>query len=491
MRFCFDKKDFVDVDTDSTKLAVIGDDFQLSWSEFEQKVNDLVAVFTQYGLEQLENPVMVYGHKSTNMLVAFYAMMKLEIAYIPVDMIYPKDRIQKIIDTTACQVILNATSASLDFENVTEIKLSQKSILVQSNTEDYRKRKPNKDPTIYIIFTSGSTGEPKGVQITTEAVQSFGRWMSSDEFGFTSNDCFINTALLSFDLSVFEVMTFGYLGGTIMLNSKEQCADPKQLMARISQFKSNIWVSTPSFALTYSRIEDTSLLSSIHTFLFCGEVLPHPLAKKLKVSYPKAKVINTYGPTEATVATTIVEITDEILEKYDTLPVGKSKMESQLIIEDKEIIIAGPNVSIGYVKNEKLNAEKFFVLNGQRAFRTGDNGYIENDMLFFFGRNDDLVKLHGYRIELNEITGALNNIGEVVQGETIALKRNGDVKKIVSLVQLSVNSKLDAKGMLSILAETLPNYMLPSDIKIIDQIPLNQNGKSDKKLLELAYLKKL
>jgi len=491
MKFCLEKKDFVDVESGSTKLAVIGDDFQLTWSEFEQKVNDLVAVFTQNGLNQLANPVMVYGHKSTNMLVAFYAMMKLEIAYIPVDMIYPKDRIQKIIETTECQVIINTTSTSLAIEYVTEIELSKQSISIQSNTKDYRKSSRNEDPIVYIIFTSGSTGEPKGVQITTEAVQSFGRWMSSDDFGFTANDCFINTALLSFDLSVFEVMTFGYLGGTIMLNSKEQCADPNQLMERINQFKGNVWVSTPSFALTYSRIEDTSLLSSIHTFLFCGEVLPHPLAKKLKASYPKAKVINTYGPTEATVATTIVEITPAILEKYETLPVGKSKMESQLIIEDKEIIIAGPNVSVGYVKNEKLNAEKFYTVNGQRAYKTGDNGYIENDMLFFFGRNDDLVKLHGYRIELNEITGALNNIEEVAQGETIALKRNGDVKKIVSLVQLSPNSTLDAKAMLSILAETLPNYMLPSDIKIIDQIPLNQNGKSDKKLLELVYLGKV
>ena len=142
------------------------------------------------------------------------------------------------------------------------------------------------------------------------------------------------------------------------------------------------------------------------------------------------------------------------------------------------------------MNNDELNAAKFTIINGQRAFKTGDQGYLENEMLFFHGRNDDLVKLHGYRIELNEITASLNNLPYILHGATIALKRDGIVKKIVSLVQLDSTStlKINVESVKQDLAKTLPVYMIPSDIKFIEKIPLNQNGKADKQLLEQIYL---
>ena len=490
MKFCFEIKDFVEMDKDPDQLAVVGDDFELTWNDFKIKVDELTEFFKQKNIEQLNKPVIVYGHKSANMLVSFYAMMKLNIAYIPVDVVYPKDRIQKVINTADCQLIINTTDSNLNFDNITELAITKNSISFNHQIDNYHIAKPSNNPLVYIIFTSGSTGDPKGVQISTEAVKSFTKWMTSADYSFTSNDVFINTALLSFDLSVFEVMTFGALGGTIVLSNKTQCSDPNLLMDRIEKYKGSVWISTPSFALTYSRIDDNKKMHSLHTFLFCGEVLPHPLATKLVENFPKAKVINTYGPTEATVATTIINITPEILEKYNPLPVGKSKMESQLIIENDEIIIIGPNVSVGYVKNKKLNQEKFIVIDGQRAFKTGDNGFLKDDMLFFHGRNDDLVKLHGYRIELNEITSALDDLSYIFQAETIALKRNGEVKKIVSMAKLQPNTNVNKIQIKADLGEILPNYMIPSDIKIIDEFPLNQNGKTDKKLLENLYLKR-
>ena len=340
---------------------------------------------------------------------------------------------------------------------------------------------------MYLIFTSGSTGEPKGVQISTEAVQSFVRWMCND-FGFHANEVFVNTAILSFDLSVFEVMTFSALGGTLLLNSSDTGANPNLLLPRIQKYSGTTWVSTPSFSLMYSRLGEDERLQSIRNFLFCGEVLPNPLAKSLLNNFPKAKVINTYGPTEATVATTLVFITPEIVEQHNPLPVGKSKPESDLLIEEGEIVIVGPNVSVGYVNNPELNEQKFVNRNGQRAFKTGDVGYLKEGMLFFNGRNDDLVKLHGYRIELNEITSALNDLAYVAHGEAVALRRNGEVKKIVGLVQLAASKEISKESIQQDLEKTLPHYMIPSDIKQVEKIPLNQNGKADKKLLQEIYL---
>lgn len=489
MRFCFEKKDFVECQIKENKLAVIGSDRELTWIQFSVEVENVCDTFRKADLTLVESPVIIYGHKSVNMLVAMYAMMKLEIPYIPVDQIYPKERIQNIINSSDSQLIINTTDSKWAIENTTECCFIENELTIPvTNGIRLIDRKPA-DPLVYLIYTSGSTGLPKGVQISSEAVQSFTRWMSSD-FGFNSDDVFVNTAVLSFDLSVFEVMTFGAMGATLLLNTKAVTSDPESLISRIEKYNGTIWVSTPSYAIIYSRIKNENRLDCLKAFLFCGEVLPHDLATKLKTNYPQAKIFNTYGPTEATVATTLVEITPDILEKYNPLPVGKCKRESKLEFENSEIIIVGPNVSKGYVKNPELNEEKFFQLDGERAFRTGDHGMLKDDFLFFTGREDELVKLHGYRIELNEISSVMNDLNYVVHSEVIALKRNGAVKKIVSLVKLVENIEVEIEQLKSDLEKKLPAYMIPSDFKFISEIPLNQNGKADKKLLQEVYLKR-
>jgi D-alanine--poly(phosphoribitol) ligase subunit 1 len=490
MKFSFDLKDFTEKESGADKPAVIGSDGTLTWLEFSQQVNALCEDFKRLGLTELKQPVIVYGHKRAQMLVAMYAMMKLRITYIPIDIIYPSERLQKVLEISKSQLIINTTDTSLPFETISEIKFSKNEpvTLNKKGNTAFEKAPAAADPLIYIIFTSGSTGEPKGVQISTEAVQSFVRWMTTD-FGFTASDVFINTAILSFDLSVFEVMTFSALGATLLLTEKDVSSVPKSFLQHIHTHKGTVLVATPSFALAYSRLKDSVEMQGVQTYLFCGEVLPHSTAKNLRGSFPNSRIINTYGPTEATVATTLVEIDDAVLNQFDPLPVGVSKPESDLLIEEGgEIVIVGPNVSMGYVNNPELNAAKFVQRNGQRAFKTGDTGYLQNGMLFFNGRNDDLVKLHGYRIELNEITAALNNLPYIAHGATIALKRDGLVKKIVSLVQLLENEEISVEKMKEDLAKTLPVYMIPSDIKVIPQIPLNANGKADKKLLTEIYL---
>ena len=489
MKFSFEQKDFTACESGAEKLAVIGADYSLTWGEFRQKVDALCDEFEALGLTELKHPVIIYGHKSASMLVAMYAMMKLQITYIPIDVIYPQERLHKVLEISKSQLIINTTPDDLPFDcAMLKYQLNQPSQLQIKNTV-FEKAAPGIDPLIYIIFTSGSTGEPKGVQISTEAIQTFVRWMTTD-FKFSATDVFINTAILSFDLSVFEVMTFSALGATLLLTSKEISSVPKSFLQHVDTHKGTVLVATPSFVLAYSRLKDSAEMQGIQSYLFCGEVLPHSTAKNLRASFPHARIINTYGPTEATVATTIVEIDDLVLNQFDPLPVGVSKPESELLIEDGEIVIVGPNVSMGYVNNPELNAAKFVTRNGQRAFKTGDTGYLQNNMLFFNGRNDDLVKLHGYRIELNEITAALNNLPYVAHAATIALKRDGLVKKIVSLVQLleENNAAVSVEKTKEDLAKTLPVYMIPSDIKFIPQIPLNANGKADKKLLTEIYL---
>lgn len=491
MRFCFEQKDFIEHEMAPHQLAVIDNQREISWLQFEKEVNDICSFLKENKWNQLAKPVILYGHKQAEMIKVMYALMKLKVAYIPVDVIFPEQRILSIQKVVGIEFVINCTNTPLNLENTTEIFVKKDNFeIVKQNAVSSSDKNSEIDPLIYIIFTSGSTGEPKGVQITTQAIQTFTRWMRND-FGFTPSDVFINIAIFSFDLSVYEVMSFGAIGATLLINDKETTDNPDRLLERIEKFKGSIWVSTPSYSLTYARIGAVPQLASIKYFLFCGETLPHPLASTLYKAFTSSVIYNTYGPTEATVATTKVTITQEVLDNYNPLPVGFPKPESQLLIENGEIIIVGDNVSIGYLNRPELNAEKFVVINDKRAYKTGDNGFLKDGMLFFNARSDNQIKLHGYRIELDEITAKTNDIDFVIHAETIALRRNREVKKIVSLVQLSsaIAPELEVKNeIVDQLTKSLPPYMIPSDFKFIEKMPLNQNGKTDKKELERIYL---
>lgn len=173
--------------------------------------------------------------------------------------------------------------------------------------------------------------------------------------------------------------------------------------------------------------------------------------------------------------------------------------ESELFIlkddpEDNqgELVISGNHVSTGYFKNDALNADKFFMHNGKRAFKTGDLAYYENDLLFLIGRNDDQVKMNGFRIELNEISAVLSSHEAVSDAVTVALKRGTEVKKLISFVILknSIGKDLIDKEIQPFLSKAVPYYMMPGDIVELESFPYNVSHKIDKKQLIAEYLER-
>jgi D-alanine--poly(phosphoribitol) ligase subunit 1 len=179
------------------------------------------------------------------------------------------------------------------------------------------------------------------------------------------------------------------------------------------------------------------------------------------------------------------------------LPVGYLKPGTEIIIdkenpEDKEgeMIIAGDNVSLGYLNNKEMSEEKFFVHQGKRAYCTGDLGYFENNLLFCAGRNDDQIKFKGFRIELNEITNVIRRHDQVLNAVTVGLKRNNEVKKIVTFVIPKTKSDVDAvkESIIHHATQFLPFYMVPGDLFFVDDFPYNLNFKIDTKMLIEIYL---
>lgn len=495
MRFDMFTGRFEETGKNQKKLAVAASNEDLTWQEFSERVNSLAEMIDHIGIPA-SHPVIIYGHKESLFIIAIAALMSRDIFYIPVDTIIPPERLSRIKEISGSQVLINCTGKDIGISFPIEINGNFTYHIYK--TPEYHTYPLEGDPIRYTIFTSGSTGEPKGVQISRSALYDFATWMKED-FGFTGDDVFVNQAPFSFDLSVFELTCFLHLGATLILNTNDTCKNAEKFIERQSAYKSTVWVSTPSFVYVYLREPSFALsgLPSLKAFLFCGEILPNKTASRLLAKFPGIRVLNTYGPTEATVATTLTEISQEICNKYPSLPVGFSKPRSGLQIinesgneeEPGEIVIYGDNVSVGYLNNPDMNREKFFVHKGKRAYHTGDVGYIQDKMLFFNGRNDEQVKLHGYRIELDEINYHLRCISFVDNAVTLPLKKGEDVKRLLSFVILKQKTNLPvnpAAEIINRLRLSLPSYMVPGEIVIVDEFPYNANHKIDRfKLLEL------
>lgn len=470
---------------------------EITYSELWEKSNGLAA-YLEERLGENKEPIIVYGHKDPLMIVCFLACVKSGRAYCPVDLSMPKNRIEEIAHTVGNPLILA----------VEDLKLDGFFVLGRSTIEEIKPMKENdsqywvKDHDLfYIIFTSGSTGKPKGVQITCQNLSRFVDW--SIELTDRKRHIFLNQAPFSFDLSVLDLYTCLACGGRLVCLDKGLQSDMSNMFAYLNQANISCWVSTPSFAdlCLADRNFNQDLLPKMELFLFCGERLTRDTVLKLMDRFPGAKIMNLYGPTESTVAVSGVEITKGMLEEEGTLPIGFAKPGSILYIDNGEnigeegcgeILILGDTVSPGYFKDPEKTEAAFGIWtdnagNLRTYYRTGDEGYFHDGMLYYKGRIDLQVKVHGYRIELGDIEANMMEFPEI-EAAAVVPRRTGDkIRNLVAFVKSAslAGTLADAKLLKLRLKEKLPAYMIPKNIVFVEALPMTANGKTDRKKLEM------
>lgn len=486
------------------KVAHIYRDSNMTYEELIKKSDSLAAyIISQFGKDK--TPIVVYGHKQHEMLISFMACVKSGHAYIPVDSSLPDERVKDIIESSKSKMILSVGELNIPFQNVNIKNLSQ----INEVFYEYEDKTPessyqvSKEDTYYIIYTSGSTGKPKGVQITLGCLESFVKWgleLSTP----SEQEVFMNQAPFSFDLSVMDLYLCLASGSTLFSIDKTMIANLKELFSAFPNSNISTWVSTPSFAemcLADSNFK-TELLPKLKLFLFCGETLPNSCVEKLHERFNGSKVINTYGPTEATVAVTSVVVDEEVTKNISPLPVGVIKEDCRLIIVDTEgkevpegekgeIVIAGDSVSIGYYNNQEMTDKVFskITIDGvqHRAYRTGDEGYVKDNMLYYCGRIDFQVKLNGFRIELEDIENNFRKVDIVKNAVVIPVLKEGKIQYLAGVVTLSkqIEEKEFKIAMMikNELKKFLPEYMVPRKIVIKDSLPMTPNGKVNRKSL--------
>ena len=452
----------------AAKAAYICGEKRLTYAKLYEKAERIAAVLKAQG----GGAVAVLGNKEPEMIISILACIMARRAYVPLEDNLPQARIAAAIRQAECTLVLKNGSACPDC-----------GIPCSSLAElEHATKKPAdggaQNETAYIIFTSGSTGTPKGVPISYANLGNFTRWICSDEVlsGF-EHPVVLSPASFGFDLSVAGIYYTLANGGTLITVSREEQKSFDGIFAALQKNSAEIAVLTPTFmklCLLNADFNEENF-PRLRCCWFCGERLEKALCEKLLRRFPSLKIINAYGPTETTCAVCSAMITAETLAAGEPLPVGDiSSAACKIEIENGEIILSGTSVFGGYIGAAERTGGRF---------ATGDLGEIRGGKLYCTGRIDGRIKYKGYRIELGDIEANILAVGGVRACCAVAKRsKNGDTAYIKVFV--SAEPTLGEETLRTALKSALPEYMIPKVIEFLPQLPVNEHGKIDRRLLE-------
>lgn len=472
-----------------------------TYGDLKKDSDSLAAQIDRLGLPD-KSPVVVFGGQEYEMLATFVALTKSGHAYIPIDSHSALERVAAIVEVAEPSLIIAINDFPLADVAAPIFSAEQVQAAFREGASYELSHPVQGDDNYYIIFTSGTTGKPKGVQISHNNLLSFTNWMITDkEFATPERPQMLAQPPYSFDLSVMYWAPTLALGGTLFALPSAVTQDFKQLFETILSLPIAIWTSTPSFADMALLSDDfnSQKLPQLTHFYFDGEELTVKTAQKLRDRFPQARIINAYGPTEATVALSAVAVTDEMLQNCKRLPIGYTKADSPTFVIDEEgqkvpngqqgeIIVCGPAVSKGYLNNPEKTAEAFFEFEGLPAYQTGDVGSMTDEgLLLYGGRMDFQIKFNGFRIELEDVSQNLNK-SKYVESAVAVPRYNKDhkVQNLLAYVILKdgvaeqFEREIDiTKAIKEDLQDIMMSYMMPSKFLYRETLPLTPNGKID------------
>lgn len=463
------------------KTAVLAGKNSFTYSDIQKRFCGITA-FLNEEFKNTTNPrVGMLLQRNENILCSILGIIYSKAAYLPIDIKYPSDRIEYIINDASPQVLLtDEAGKQLVPANYTGKVVMVTDIPVSDVMPDTKPDLYNQ--LAYFIYTSGSTGIPKGVAICHKNVVAFLKW-ASEEFKNIPYEILYSPTSYCFDLSVFE-----YFLPLIQGRAIRVLESAVEIPEHIGNEK-NILINTVPSAVRHLLEEDMDF-SNVVALNMAGE--PVPKIFKQQLDHQRMEVRNLYGPSEDTTYSTFYRFADD---GTDDIPIGAAVGYTQMYILDKakhilpvgvegEIYLSGHSVATGYLNKDELTKERFLdnpFIPGLKMYRTGDLGkWFPNGQAIYSGRIDDQVKVRGYRIELGEIQFVIEQVPGVDQAVVVVKEIYGD-RHIVAYWESANGVSTDA--IKQALKQRLPEFMHPSYYMPLAAIPLNSNGKVDKKRL--------
>jgi amino acid adenylation domain-containing protein len=508
----------------SAALEVNGQ--QTSYQQLANRAKSLGATVSKAATSEVPLTA-VLGYRSETAYAGVLGALMAGHGYVPLNPIFPIDRTRVMLERSRCRSLIVDALSEQQLQKL--LSSFPRSLVVicpdQNDVIELAKQLPNhqvigaakladapewKPPNIdvnsiaYLLFTSGSTGQPKGVMVSHTNVLHYVSYVTK-RYGVECNDRLSQTFDLTFDLSAHDLFVAWTNGACLCVPTQKQMIKPG---AFINAARLTRWFSVPSTAIFMRRFGELKpgLYPHLRLSLFCGEALPIEVARDWSAAAPNSVIENIYGPTELTIGCTAYRWDNQkSLNECEQgiVPIGEPFEDMEALVVDEELrevpvgsegelIMTGPQLSRGYWNDEVKTKRAFVSVPGRNCiyYRTGDRvrRLASDKPLIYLGRLDNQVKVLGHRVELGEVEAVARSLSGIDGVVALGWPKGNSADRIELFLEAD---KFDTAPLLNALKTKLPHYMVPRTIHVLPRLPLNPNGKYDRRGLETLLKEKL